>query len=103
MIADPATVVLTALVAHWADDHPACAVWLIECLQRHNTGDWGELGPADCAANDHAIRHGSRQVMSRYPVPDELSDPSDTDDAIWIITDDLDFEPITTILWPSDY
>ena len=40
MIADPAGVVLTAHVAHWADDDPGRTAWIIDCLYRHNNGDW---------------------------------------------------------------
>ena len=102
MIADPATVVLTAHVAAWMDEHPARTVWILGCLQRHNTGDWGELDPHDLAANDHALAHCDGRLLSSYTVPDELADPADSDDQIWIITDDL-ADPFTTILWPSDY
>lgn len=104
MIADPAAVVLTAHVAHWADDSPIRTVWLLECLARHNAGDWGDLDPHDVHANSHAHRARAGRIMSRYVVPDELTDPSGHDDAIWIITDDVaDPDSVTTILWPSDY
>lgn len=104
MIAHPASVVLTAHVAHWADDHPARTAWLLQCLQRHNAGDWGDLDHHDTAANDHALHWHDGRILSRYPVPDELTDPAGNDDAVWVITDDLaDTDPLTTILWPSDY
>lgn len=104
MIADPATVVLTAHVAHWADDHTARTAWIIDCLHRHNTGDWGDLDPDARAANNYALRHHDGRIVSRYPIPTELADPTIDDDAIWIITDDLaDPDTLTTILWPSDY
>ncbi len=104
MIADPATVVLTAHVAHWTDDHTARIAWILDCLHRHNTGDWGDLGPDDTAANTYALRHRDGRLLSRYPLPTELTDPTVDDDAIWIITDDLtDPDTFTTVLWPSDY
>ena len=56
MIADPTPVILTAHVAHWADDRPARTAWLIECLQRHNTGDWGDLD-AGLAKRRNALFH----------------------------------------------
>ena len=44
------------------------------------------------------------RILSRYPIPDELTDPTVDDDAIWIITDDLaDPDTLTTVLWPSEY
>lgn len=104
MIADPAAVVLTAHVAHWADDDTARTAWIIGCLHRHNNGDWGDLDPDDTAANHHAIRSSDGRLLSSYPIPAEFTDPSVDDDTLWIITDDLaDPDTLTTVLWPSDY
>ena len=104
MIADPTSVILTAHVAHWADEHPARTAWLINCLHRHNTGDWGDLDHRDAAVNDHALRSGEGRVLSSYVVPREITAGSSGDEVIWIITDDIaDPEAVTTILWPSDY
>ncbi len=102
MIANAATVVLTAYVAHWADDEPARTAWILHCLHRHTTSDWGELDQHDAAANDHALAEQYGRLLSSYPVPPGLTDPADGDDQLWIITDDLT-DPVTTILWPSDY
>jgi hypothetical protein len=104
VIANPALVVLTAHVAQWADDDPMRTAWIIDCLHRHSRGDWGELDPDDNAANSYALRHGDGRVLSRYPIPAELTDPTIEDDAVWIITDDVaDPDTFTTVLWPSDY
>ena len=80
MIADPATVVLTAHVAHWADDDPARTAWILDCLHRHNTSDWGDLDQHDAAANDHALAEHDGRLLSSYPMPHELTDPADGDD-----------------------
>lgn len=102
MIADPSCVVMTAQLARWADEHPARLVWIIECLARHNAGDWGDVDQTDAAINDVSIALRAGRVLSRYVVPTALLD--EADDAIWIITDDLtDSDSTTTILWPSDY
>lgn len=94
---------MTAQLAHWADEHPERLAWIIECLARHNASDWGDLDQMDAAINDAAIARRVGRVLSRYLVPTPLLDEAD-DDAIWIITDDLeDVESMTTILWPSDY
>ena len=104
MIIEPNLVILTAQVAEWADDEPARTAWIIDCLNRHSNHDWGELDADDSAANNHARRTGDGRLLSRYPLPAELTDPSIADDAIWIITDDLaDPDILTTVLWPSDY
>ena len=104
MIADPASVVLTAHVAHWADEHPYRTAWLIYCLRRHNTADWGDVDDHDAAINDHALQSGEGRILSSYVVPIEIGDSSSGDEAIWIITDDIaDPDSVTTLLWPSDY
>ena len=69
MIADPATVVLTAHVAHWADDDPARTAWILHCLHRHNTSDWGDLDQHDAAANDHALAATLRAAAVELPGP----------------------------------
>jgi hypothetical protein len=96
------TVVLTAHVAHWADADSTRTAWVLLCLHRHTNADWGEVDQHDAAANDHALAARCGRLLSSYPVPHELTDPADGDDRIWIITDDL-ADPLTTILWPSDY
>lgn len=96
-------VVATHAVHAWATTHPDRAAWLTECLQRHDADDWGVLDDHDRAANAAAATDGGR-VLSRYPVPDWLSDPTMPDDAVWIITDDTaDPRGVVTVLWPSDY
>ena len=108
MIEHPASVVLTARIVDWCDDRPDRQTWLVDCLLRHNGGDWGDLDPDDCAVNDHALRARVGRLLSRYELPDSLTDDTDTDEggdgAVWIITDDLsDPDTATTILWPADY
>lgn len=94
---------MTAQLARWADEHPFRLAWIIECLDRHNTGDWGDLDPMDAALNDTSLVRRAGRVLSRYALPAPPLDP-EVDDAIWIITDDLaDVQSMTTILWPSDY
>ena len=65
----------------------------MDCLIRHASGDWGELGPEDAAANDAAVEHGAR-ILSSYPIPDESGN-------LWIITE-AD-RATTTLLLPSEY
>ena len=104
MIAHPATVVLTAHVAYWTDERPARTAWILDCLHRHNSGDWGDLDADDTAENLHALRAHDGRILSSYAVPAELIDPSTDGTEIWIITDDLaDPDTLTTVLWPSDY
>jgi hypothetical protein len=64
----------------------------IEYVARHLAGDWGDLEPEDCAANDRALRLGER-IISAYRLGN--------DEKIWIITE-AD-RSATTILLPAEY
>lgn len=61
-------------------------------LQRHVTGDWGELDEEDKTANDEALKTGER-LLSAYK--------SATGTKFWIITERD--RSVTTILLPEDY
>lgn len=61
-------------------------------LRRHQCGDWGDLDPHDWAANDYALRTGSR-ILSAYTLPTEV--------CVWIITE-WD-RSCTTFLLPDEY
>jgi hypothetical protein len=61
-------------------------------LDRHHSGDWGDLGGFDWRANDKALETGAR-LFSAYAVS-----PLNT---IWIITE-AD-RSSTTLLLPEDY
>ncbi|MCC7020682.1 MAG: hypothetical protein IT332_13050 [Ardenticatenales bacterium] len=61
-------------------------------LDRHVTGDWGDLGDDDKDANDAALVIGAR-ILSAYTLP--------TDERLWIITE-AD-RAYTTLLTPLEY
>ena len=63
-----------------------------EFLLRHKHGDWGNLDPEDVAANDAALRSGSRLVSS-YRTTHEAK--------LWVITE-WD-RSVTTLLLPDEY
>jgi hypothetical protein len=63
-----------------------------KALRRHASGDWGNVDSEDWAANDAALRHGTRLVSS-YTTQDKT--------IFWVITE-AD-RSVTTILLPSDY
>jgi hypothetical protein len=60
-------------------------------LERHATGDWGELDPEDRQANESALRGGYR-LLSSY---------GKGDDRVWVITE-AD-RSVTTVLLPEEY
>ena len=61
-------------------------------LHRHATGDWGDLGPEDRAANDAALHNGGR-IFSAYQCA--------SGQRIWVITE-AD-RSSTCFLLPSEY
>ncbi len=66
-------------------------------LRHHLAGDWGDLDPHDRAANDTALRDGSR-LLSAYTLAHGVT--------LWIITEaaaDDGRRPATTLLLPEEY
>jgi len=66
-------------------------------LQRHASGDWGDLDAHDHAANVQALRDGSR-LLSAYIVAEGVK--------VWIITEAADedgYRATTTLLLPEEY
>ncbi|CAN5536690.1 hypothetical protein BH11PLA2_BH11PLA2_16290 [soil metagenome] len=71
------------------------SVWVI--LAPHLSGDWGTVDAQDRAANDKALKDGSR-LLSAYTLA--------TGVPIWIISeaeDENGNRAATTILLPDDY
>ena len=72
------------------------SLWLateevMTALQRHASGDWGDLCPEDTLANDTALHDGGR-LFSAY---------GEGQHRFWIITE-AD-RSVTTVLLPEDY
>ena len=65
---------------------------LRQWLHRHQTGDWGAVGPEDWAANDRALTDGDR-LLSAYV--------TDGGTKVWIITE-WD-RSATTVLLAEEY
>jgi hypothetical protein len=64
----------------------------LELINRHRTGDWGDVDAHDWAANDQAVTGGER-VLSAYTLKDGVR--------IWIISE-AD-RAATTLLLPDEY
>ena len=60
-------------------------------LERHRSGDWGEVPEEDARENEYAVRHGFR-IVSSYRVAGER---------LWVIT--AGDRSVTTLLLPSEY
>ncbi len=65
---------------------------IFTAIQRHQSGDWGDVDQDDRAANDRALVEGTR-LLSIYRTPQDVT--------FWIITE-AD-RSVTTILLPEDY
>jgi hypothetical protein len=61
-------------------------------LQRHQAGDWGDLGEEDWQENDNGLRNGLR-LLSSYRSASRVT--------FWIITESN--RAVTTLLMPDDY
>lgn len=89
-------VVITPGAIEFCGEHPGVDV--VRLLERHQSGDWGDLDRDDKTANDKAVQRGTR-IISAYKF-------GPRDDKIWIITtavgDDGKRES-TCILLPEDY
>jgi hypothetical protein len=66
------------------------------CLERHRTGDWGDVTFEDAALNDAAVNGGGR-LLSTYTVSTRSGDPA----RLWFITE-AD-RSATTALLPDEY
>lgn len=62
-----------------------------ELLERHQSGDWGDVSPADAAQNRRSVRYGWR-ILGAYQVGSQR---------IWILTE-AD-RSSTCLLLPEDY
>ena len=65
---------------------------ILLAIQRHQAGDWGDVGAHDRAANDQALVEGTR-ILSVYHAANGTK--------FWLITE-AD-RSVTTILLPEDY
>jgi hypothetical protein len=65
---------------------------VLRAIQRHESGDWGEVDAHDHNANNHALSQGDR-LLSVYRTAAGAK--------FWIITE-AD-RSVTTILMPEDY
>lgn len=69
----------------------ASGVSAVELLDRHQSGDWGEVPCEDARENERSVRDGYR-ILSSYPVGEKR---------VWVITE-AD-RSSTCLLLPSEY
>ena len=81
----------TCVVTRGVSENPAVMAEVPRLLQRHATGDWGDLDEHDRAENELGVREGFR-VMSVYTVAGAT---------VWVITE-AD-RSSTCVLFPDEY
>jgi len=90
----PGQLVQTSGVAAKSQDSPDFEAYVMNCLFRHTSGDWGDLCEDDKSLNDAGVsaEHPDR-LMSAYEHPEHPK--------VWIITE-WD-RSVTTVLFPAEY
>jgi hypothetical protein len=86
-------VVMTIGVQNWLENSPTSTGHfrtIMECLNKHSMGDWGESLDAD--ANNSALKNGDDRMVSVWHVGG---------DKFWIYTEHD--RSVTTILFPNEY
>jgi hypothetical protein len=85
-------IVATAGVAAWIKESPAGrVVGVSRSIQRHASGDWGDVCDEDKKLNDLAV-DGECRILSAYTVDGAK---------LWVITE-WD-RSVTTVLFPEEY
>jgi len=68
------------------------AINAADLIQRHQSGDWGNVPPSDAEENMRSVENGWR-ILSSYLINDDQN--------LWIITE-AD-RSVTTLLLPEEY
>lgn len=74
--------------------------YMMRCLRRHLTGDWGCCCLEDKAANENAVKLGAR-ILSSYPIDPSKPCKGFGENTLWIITEGD--RSVTTLLLPEEY
>jgi hypothetical protein len=91
---DVGTVAVSRTVDLLAEQNPTLKVQIYQCLNRHVTGDCGDVSENDKVANFQAIMNGRARIHSAYLVEGV------PEGKIWIITE-WD-RKITTVTTPEE-
>ncbi|MBK7426514.1 MAG: hypothetical protein IPI60_05500 [Saprospiraceae bacterium] len=78
-------------------EHDRFHHFIMHCIHRHHSCDWGELDPEDFASNQSALSTGGR-LFSAFDVPQDLIS---IHRRVWIITEHD--RNTTTVLLPREY
>jgi hypothetical protein len=73
--------------------------FVYQCVQRHKSGDWGDVGENDRQANEDALQQGNR-LFSVYLLPD-ISASLTGEQKCWVITEAEC--SVTTVIFSGEY
>jgi hypothetical protein len=76
-------------------------MFVLDCIRRHQSGDWGDMSSGDKHQNDAAVKSGEDRIFSSYPIPEGIASADCHEEKVWVITE-WD-RSVTTVLFPSDY
>lgn len=65
MLFDLGRVVMTCGINNHMENEPSFGVFVLQCLDRHIAGDWGDLSDLDKKSNDVAVKEGEH-ILSSY-------------------------------------
>ncbi len=85
----------TRSVLQIMDENSVFYNFVMKCLARYFSGDWGDLTAEDIESNNQAFNTNDTRIMGSYDCP------INEDWKIWIITE-YD-RSVTTILFPHEY
>lgn len=88
--------VQTRGVAVESQNYPAFALAVLNSINRHKTGDWGDALPDGKELNDYAVKHGGDRIFSVYNLPTREGNRT-----VWIITEHD--RSVTTVLFSDEY
>lgn len=90
-------VVCTQTIDKMMQENLSFASWVTVCLERHCSGDWGDISEEDKEMNDESVRQEREGGF-----PDSLMSSYEFGTMeIWIITESD--RSVTTVLLPEEY
>lgn len=85
-------VVTTCGVAEKMQNDISFGIGVVDALERHSKGDWGNISDDDRDVNNEAVKNGDDGIMSSYTIGST---------EIWIMTEWN--RSVTTVLFPEEY
>lgn len=96
---DLGMLVSTKAVNDFAAENKEFREFILRCVFRYLSNDWGDLHKEDKKANDDALKDGDSRILASYNFP--KGSKWGNDSKLWIITE-WDHS-VTTLLFSSDY